>query len=358
MKRTLQHLLPLMAALSLTACGGGGSASSDTPDYLPMSVGNRWTYQVTTTSPLPAQTRQELRMLDGPVPINGSPALIWRGASLSYFPALMWSYTAKTASELQNVFDANDGPPFGNLGKLTQLRLPLRSGDHYLAYDYSGLDLGTDQDGDGINETVAIRLSVDVGGAEAVQVPAGNFTNALKVSTQYRYILTYSAGGAPWVVNTTADEWYVPGLGQIKTTSSTSYSALVNYSSGVSSPAGSSSRDYALTGYKIDGHSTDTTAPTVTQPTPASNSTTSNVVEVSLGFSEDMDPYSVTAQTFTVLDASQHPVSGSFYAVDKRASLSFSQSLPPGTYTARVNDVTDALGNPLATPYSWTFNVN
>lgn len=335
-------VLFVVATLGLSACGGSDSGDSPAPDYLMMSVGNRWTYLVTSpdvgifsTPPYNAQ-----RVIAGPVTINGAPALIERRV-LRQGMRIESSFVV-TPSALLRVYEISDSPFLSPSGQSTRFRLPFKSGDSYVTSDNLNKDLGHDQDGDGINETFTMRAKVVVGSVETVQVPAGTFNNALRVTTQSSSSISFSSGAPALFENTTTDDWYAPGMGLIKQIHTQSASW------------GDTNETFVLTGSRINGVSTDTTPPTATQPEPAANSTVSSVTSIHLDFSEDMDPYSFNPERFTVLDENQLPVSGHLSG----DTFWPDSPLPPGTYTVRVSNVTDALGNALATPYSWSFTVN
>ncbi len=83
-------------------------------------------------------------------------------------------------------------------------------------------------------------------------------------------------------------------------------------------------------------------------------------LNVQATFSEAMDPASMNASTFQLLDANGQPVSGGAVSYDgatKTASLSFAAPPPAGVYTATLTSgVTDAAGAPL--PFrAWSFQV-
>jgi len=109
---------------------------------------------------------------------------------------------------------------------------------------------------------------------------------------------------------------------------------------------------------------TDTTAPTVTQTTPAGGATGVAVdTTATATFSEAMDPATVTASTFTLLQqGSQTPIqAGVSYDVAARtATLTPAASLQAGaTYTATVkggaSGAKDLAGNALAADVTWSF---
>lgn len=340
----------LITVASLAGCGGGSGSSQDSeqansqPDYLAMASGNRWTYaDPGATYPLLDNT---IVKLDGPVSVEGHQVLrqtthfLQRG---SYSHA----YFKLTDSLLERHFDGALGPYPDSLDKWTVLRLPLVSGDAYTAYDYPHLAFPDGDDADDLEESHATRSNVTVGNTESVTVPAGTFTNALKVTVQSRSVTTNSDGFNVVDINASSEHWYVPGIGIVKQRSTMFVTSTAEPEPFVQTT------ERVLTGYKVNGVSTDTTAPSITSTWPASGATASNVTSVELNFSEDMDPDSFSSSTFVVTDGDGHAIAGSYAGT----SMHFEHQLPAGTYTVRVEGVTDALGNRLVAPYTWSFTV-
>ena len=343
-------LITLAGVAGLAGCGGSGGESgaeapaSPSPDYLAMASGNRWTY----TSPQATyqMVTNTLVKMDGPVSVEGRQVL----RQTTHFlegGGYMHAYFKQSDSLLEQHFEGAFGPYPDSQDKLTLLRLPLVSGDTYTAYDYPNLPLADGNDEDGLDEHHATRRHVTVGNTESVTVPAGTFTNALKVTVQSRSVTTSSGGSMIAEVNNTSEHWYVPGIGVVK-----QRSTLFINDSALPEPH-TQTTESLLTGYKVNGVSTDTTAPTVVQTWPAHSATAIHVTSVSVAFNDRMDPDSFSPSTFVVTDGDGQPVAGSYSGT----GLSFENSLPVGTYTARVEGVTDALGNQLVAPYTWSFTV-
>lgn len=342
----------LITLAGLSGCGGSGGESgaeeqaSSSPDYLVMASGNRWTYAFSEPDnnyPLPRNT---LVKVDGPVSIEDRQVLRQTTHYLGQ-GSYSFTYYKQTNSQLEQHVDGPISAYLGGLNKWTVLRLPLVSGDTYTAYDYPHLAIPDGDDEDAIEESRSWRSNVVVGNTESVTVPAGTFTNALKVTMQSHMVTTSSGGSIIADINNSSERWYVPGIGIVKQRTMLSFSTTAE-------PAPVVERtESVLTGYKVNGISTDTTAPTITQTWPANSTTAIDVTSVSLTFNEEMDPESFSATTFVVTDGNGQPVAGSY----SNTGLNFEHGLPVGTYTAHVEGVTDALGNRLLAPYTWTFTV-
>lgn len=102
----------------------------------------------------------------------------------------------------------------------------------------------------------------------------------------------------------------------------------------------------------------DTTAPTVQSVTPAADSYCAAPAGVlSATFSEDLDPATVAADSFTLRNAANETVPGSVAYTDRIATFTPTAALPLETsFTARLTTgIGDLAGNALAAPHEWTF---
>ncbi|MDI1302606.1 MAG: FG-GAP-like repeat-containing protein [bacterium] len=354
MTRTLGRVLTLMTAISLSACGGGGSSGSaapasgtgDTGNYMPLSVGNRWVYQATETTPAYGTVHySQLAKVSNALMVAGHNTLALQTSDLVYGNILSETHVAKSGTALQQFFDVADGAPEQYEGTVTLMRLPLRSGDSYVAQDQYGLDLGSDYDHDGHNESLAIHTDVTVSGPETVAVPAGTYANALKVTSVSRQTVTYSGNNAQAIVTFTTTYWLVPNLGPVKKTVA------------ITSPGYTATRELLLSGYNVEGNSSDLTAPTVLQSLPG-NGTTSGNSEISLTMSEPLDITGASGLVFSVVDGASQPVSGSVSYNNGKITFVPSATLASGTYTVTLVAARDALGNALGTSYSWTLTID
>ena len=109
------------------------------------------------------------------------------------------------------------------------------------------------------------------------------------------------------------------------------------------------------------GSGTDATPPAVTTTAPADGATGVDVAtQPNATFSEDVDPASVTATSFTVTAAgSSTPVSAtvSYSAPFRTAILTPASPLAAGTtYTGQVSGVRDTTGNAMTSASTWTFS--
>ena len=105
------------------------------------------------------------------------------------------------------------------------------------------------------------------------------------------------------------------------------------------------------------GQAADTTAPTVTFTSPVKGDKTTPVNQkVNAAFSENMDPATITAATFSVKQG-ETPVAGTVTSNASTATFTPAQNFEKGkAYTATVTTGTkDLSGNALANNYAWDF---
>lgn len=100
---------------------------------------------------------------------------------------------------------------------LTELRLPVRADDQFGTFERKNVDIGTDLDGDKINETATVAQYSRVFGNEPVDLPNRLGIVALRVDTRLRVQVTPSVTKVPGPVEETLrSTWYAPGLGIVK----------------------------------------------------------------------------------------------------------------------------------------------
>lgn len=339
-------------AASLGACGGGSSSSgggSSAPEFIAVAADNLF--------PLDANTRRIYTSSDSAGTF--SERVTGTQAVAGGTGTVVSTIDSTDGSEDVSVYIVDSGGVrvFAAAGAVALdrafdgvevLRWPMKAGDHYLQIDKS-LDSGEDFDGDGRNDTIAVRSEVTVVARESVSVTAGTFPESLHQRQAVRVTVQPSGGGASVVVNFTVDEWYVPNLGLVKQT------VLTTPAGGVPSIS-----TETLSAYRVGARSSDNTAPTVASVTPESAAVRGTATSVSAQFSKAMDPASfATTGSFTVVDSAGARIAGTVQVQGQTAHFVAAQSWASGTYTATVSTAAqDVLGNALVAPRSWAFTVD
>ncbi len=132
------------------------------------------------------------------------------------------------------------------------------------------------------------------------------------------------------------------------------YTATVT--TGAKDPAGNALASNYVWGFNA-GTAADTTAPTVTFTSPVKGATAAPVKQkVNAAFSENMDPATITAATFTVKQGTT-PVAGKVTSTASTVIFTPARDLEKGkVYTATVTTgAKDLAGNALASDYAWDF---
>jgi len=346
-----------MVLLVLAGCGGGGGSSGasgptipsagpgDTGNYFPLALGDRWGFNVALSDAgQPPVSHFEAAQITGTKSLWGYStfALTYAGEG-SGDPYQEYYY--KNGAGVFHFGDNSADPVVAAIGPYQLVAFPLQVNASLVQVNKT-IDLGDDLDGDGLNETMTIRSEVKVIGFESVVVEAGTFSNCVRLRTDVTETLTLSDSGFEISATGAAAEWYAPGIGLVKRHSELSSLGL------------SSVSDYALASYGVGGLKSETIPPTVNSVTPDAN-TVLLTASIQAVFSEEIDPFSLDATSFTLRDAADQAVAGAVSYLEKTATFTPSAPLAGGIYFATLTTgVQDVAGNPLQADYSWSFSVD
>lgn len=111
-----------------------------------------------------------------------------------------------------------DGGP-QNPFELVLLSSPVRLGERHVAIDKRYTDVGTDLDGDKLNDQMDVAIWTLVKSEDTIDLPQRSDVKAVRVDTEIRLRARYSSDGSTSdVVSATVSEWYAPGLGLVRRT--------------------------------------------------------------------------------------------------------------------------------------------
>jgi hypothetical protein len=332
--------------LALAACGGGGGGADAPPPppadpgvsgapYFTYSVGDRWRR---VQSDGVVVTTRVLR--DDAVGL-----LLREEGSDGAVDELLFT---RTDTSFGFVPPATADAVSLALGRYDIARFPLRVGSRFTALDRTLTGL-FDFDGDGRADDLRARIEVTVVGFERVSVPAGTFDNALRQRTVITQTVSFGGSTRTQTFTGTSDDWYAPGVGPVRSVFVTEFGGVRETSEDL------------LQDYRVGTLSNDTVAPAVASRSPADGSLSSNA-DIVLRLSEAIERSSVTASTLQVRDSSDRAVPGTTELRDER-TLAFVPSGPAafadGRYTVSLGTAPeDWAGNRLATPLSWTFQLD
>jgi len=96
-------------------------------------------------------------------------------------------------------------------------QFPIQVGHSFQQVDKRNLDFGEDLDGDGQDETVDCKSKVTVVRTDSVAVPAGIYSEAVLIKTHGDMTVHLSSNRKTAPADFTIMEWYVKGIGRVKT---------------------------------------------------------------------------------------------------------------------------------------------
>ena len=354
-----------LAAALLAACGGGGGGDGGNPgggatpppsdssppagsNYFPLATGARWVYaDYSFDSPTPSALYQvdvgSTTQVDGhalvDLPTTSLDANPAQGETVRYVSTAS-GVTAYPGSDADSVDQA--------IGPYMLLRLPVAVGDSFVQIDKT-VDLGYDEDGDGVHEQLLLLSTVQAIDRGPVSTPAGDFPDALHLRTTLHQTVKFSASPTTVASTVVQDVWLVDGVGRVRAT------LLATDEAGNVTQRGRTD----LQAYRV-GSAHGGAAPTLTAYAPADGQVHSGSVAVTAAFSMPMDAGSLSAGGLAVRDAAGHAVAGqvTLDASGRNAVFVPSAGWSSGSFTASLTAAaTDREGN-AATPQSWTFTLD
>lgn len=210
---------PGIAAFLLSAGGPGQTieGAGDIGNYVPLAQGSTWSFQGTDTTtgqvPIPYSNTATI---SGTNSIGGVVTTVFSETN-SHNDGAEESYLTKNSHGL--TYHGNNDSTDVVTAQLTPfltLRFPFGTGSTLEEINKKGLNFGRDLDLDGINEKADLVSIVTVKGFESVTVPAGTFSNCVKVERQATVTVIASSNGTRQSVQGTETIWLASGIGQVK----------------------------------------------------------------------------------------------------------------------------------------------
>ena len=199
----------------------GESAATvvDPLNLFPLTVGNNWEYKVTSNNA--GVTETETLKVTGTKEIKGvQTSVLARFKQFNPGFPDREEFFHKDASGIQYFGDGN--PSSAKVDEQTipylRIKLPAKLGEVVSEVDKRSLDLGSDLDGDGKNESLESYFATHTPiGFESISTPAGQF-RCLKV-VENATIVVKSTGTAVRLTSKVTDVWWLaPGVGIVKET--------------------------------------------------------------------------------------------------------------------------------------------
>lgn len=282
-----------LCALMLSACGGGGGggggdgAPGGTPltptlsaDVYPLATGDRRSWRVTAGSAVGAVRHERIGEAVG-------GALIVRGGSYDLQQPTDDEYLQRSASGVVSVPGPTSDAFTRAAGNVELVRFGIAQGQTVLLYERT---LSADIDGDGRVDSVDLRIESQFTGIEAVTTTLAAYAEASRVRTSVRSVIRLAGTTISHTINQTLDDWYVAGIGPVRTSSST----VTDGGTAVVETA-------ELVAYSVGTRRSETVAPTVTAALPLSDKLSRPDTQLKLTFSEPIDPLSLRGANGFVL---------------------------------------------------------
>ncbi|MEO6277410.1 FG-GAP-like repeat-containing protein [Roseateles sp.] len=315
--------------------GGGPALLTLSPDIYPLNSGDRRTWH---TASDPAGTVRHERVGEAVAAAGG--AFVVRSGAGDPSDVQTDDYLMRTATSVVSVPGPDSDALTKAAGPIDVVRFGIAQGQTVVLFDRT---LSVDVNGDGRLDSVDLHIDSLFVGIEPITTELGAFTGASHVRTGF--VSTVRLAGYPTsgTVSVTLDEWYMPGIGSVRSSSSTKFdggAATVQIND--------------LVAYGVGSRHSDTTAPTVLKSLPASGASSQGVLEAQVQFSEPIDPLSLQGSAGLVVLRDGSPMAMKpLHLSDGGKTLLMSSTstlLPDGQYELRNGgQVTDWAGNPAQT---------
>ncbi len=217
------------AIISIVWCGGFGDSVvlwagdaipiSQSADYFPDTVGNRWQYRGQITEG-PLQTIDH-KFFTNISTVTGTKAL--KGVTVTVFhdtnPGNHGPSDSFYRRDVVGIvyYGSDPGTPLEKQIIPYQIvRFPMMVPSSFQQFDRTGLDFGTDINQDGTDEKVDVRGWTSLVGHESVTAPAGTFQDAIKVEARMTMLIHLSGGDHTASGTDVMTAWFAKGVGLVK----------------------------------------------------------------------------------------------------------------------------------------------
>ena len=333
--------ITLSSVCLLAACGGGGgtttgndagsppSAATLSADVYPLSTGDRRAWRTTTDAGAPVLKSERVAE---PAVVGGLSALAVRTDNKSV------DFQVRTGTSVLSVPGPGADVLTTAAGPVELLRFGIGVGERVVSLDRT---VSVDVNGDGRADSVTLQGEFTFIGTETITTAAGTFTGAAHVQTQLRSTFTAAGQAGSGSAKLVTDEWYAPGVGLVRSTST------ITINNGAPSTEAKE-----LIAYSVGGRRSESSPPLLVSGSPSTNGSLTPTAGVTLDFTEPMEPFALdVAGAIDLFDASGRTVAvtRSLSSDWRRLTLQPQTPLPDGSYELRTgNALTDLAGNAFA----------
>jgi hypothetical protein len=212
--------LPIDAALAQSAARP--ETIEDAHLYFPDTIGSRWRYRGHITE-LPLQKIAETKgyinvsSVTGTQTIKGVSVMVFHDSNPGNHGPTDSYYRRDAAGVVY--YGSKPGTPVERQVVPYQIvRFPITMPSSFQQFDRKGINFGTDVDGDGTEEKADVEASVTVNGRESVTVPAGSYSNAIRMEARMSLRIHLSKSKRSVVSTDLLTAWFARGVGLVKYT--------------------------------------------------------------------------------------------------------------------------------------------
>ncbi len=308
--------------------GGGGGGGALTEESYPLAVGDSRSWRVTAGEAV-GTVRSE--RITGTQQIDGRPVFVLRSDDGSV------EYLERVGNAIRSVPGEGVDPLAAAAGVVDLLRFGQPSGELHPLFERT---MTVDVDGDGLSETVHMRVEGVYLGADAVSTAAGTFPDAVLQRTVIQTTVSLGGSSASARITLTMDEWLAPRIGPVRrrvTTAADGFAPEVDVEE--------------VFAYGVGALRSEHVAPALVSLTPAEGAFVEPVSVMMLEFSERLDRLTLDAvDGLRLLGADGEPIPvDRYWSVDGvRLELRPREALAEGAYLLVLGPgLTDLANNPL-----------
>lgn len=344
-----------MVLALVSGCGGGGGgdtgttstttpAAGDADNVYPLNVGDRWVYKQTHTGEADTLKIAEVTTVESQ---QGESVYTLQGRDAVTSADQSTLRQSKTTQGVYEIFTA----PNLYLGesRLQGLKFPLTVGSTFTSIDKTGYEID-DFDGDGKPELLDLKVVITVEARESITVPAGTFSDTVRVRTQRNETYHLSATGSVGNSSYTYTDWYAPGVGRVRNSETATFpNATYNYVD-----------ELSLMAYSVGGKQSSGLKPKATSTLPANGATLTSDAwsgAITVTFDQAIDGSSLGAGLQLTDDTGKVYAGGTYPDTSSTYRLVPQQALPPGHYTVSLTSGSDLVGQPIAPLPTWSFTI-
>ncbi|HEU4686320.1 MAG TPA: hypothetical protein VFS39_17570 [Nitrospira sp.] len=198
-----------------------GGTIAQSADYFPDTIGSHWEYRGQMTEG-PLQTIDN-KYFSNVSTVTGTKTL--KGVTVTAFHDTNPGNHGPSDSFYRRdavgivYYGSEPGTPLEKqLVPYQIVRFPMKVSSSFSQFDKNDLDFGSDMDQDGVNEKADVQGDSTVVGQESITVPAGTFSDAVKIEARMRMRIKLSGAKQSVTGTDVMTAWFVKGVGLVKYT--------------------------------------------------------------------------------------------------------------------------------------------